>query len=137
MTANSKHAPAAVARVLIVDDEAKLRESLAEGLRLEKWEILTAGSAAEAIRLIEAEKLDLLVLDWMLPDGDGIDVLRRMRTSCIKLPVLMISARVARRDVSIALANGATEFLAKPFAFGDLLARCSALLAADGPRRGS
>jgi DNA-binding response OmpR family regulator len=118
----------AVARVLLVDDEPKLRESLAEGLRLEEWEVVTAGSGAEAMQRIGSGEFDLIVLDWMLPDFDGMEVLRRVRAQAPELPVLMITARHGHGDQVTAFQKGATDYLIKPFAFSDLVARCRVLL---------
>ena len=123
-----------VARILVVDDEPKLRDSLAEGLRLEAWEVTTAENGTEAMRLIGAERFDLLVLDWMLPDFDGIEILRRVRARAPQLPVLMLTARCTHTDQAEAFAHGATDYVAKPFAFADLLARCHALLTPVPPR---
>ncbi len=116
-------------RVLLVDDEAKLRESLAEGLRQEQWEVVTAANGTEALQSVRAREFDLLVLDWMLPDVDGMEVLRRVRADSPQLPVLMITARGGHADQVVAFQNGATDYLMKPFAFEDLVARCRALLA--------
>jgi two-component system, OmpR family, copper resistance phosphate regulon response regulator CusR len=115
-------------RVLVVEDEQKTRESLAEGLRLEAWAVQTAGSGEEALALIGKETLDLVVLDWMLPDRDGVDVLQNMRGQGHQTPVLMLTARSALNDRVIGLDSGADDYLPKPFAFAELLARCRALL---------
>jgi two-component system, OmpR family, response regulator len=118
----------AMARVLLVDDEPKLRESLAEGLRLEEWDVVTAENGADAMRLVRDKEFDLLVLDWMLPDFDGMEVLERVRAHAPDLPVLMITARHAHADQVTAFQKGATDYLIKPFAFSDLVARCRTLL---------
>jgi two-component system, OmpR family, response regulator len=119
----------AAARVLLVDDEPKLRESIAEGLRLEGWAVSTAATGAEALALFRGNEFDLLVLDWMLPDIDGMEILRRVRAHAPRLPVLMITARCSPTDQATAFRNGATGFLTKPFAFDDLLVRSGALIA--------
>ena len=119
----------AAVRVLLVDDEPKLRESLAEGLRIEDWDVVTAETGAEAMQLLRAHDLDLVVLDWMLPDCDGMDILRHIRAQWPQLPVLMITARCSHTDQATAFQNGATDYLMKPFAFEDLLTRSRALLA--------
>src|SRR5687768_9278739 len=118
----------AVARILIVDDEPKLRDSIAQGLRLEPWDVVTASNGNEAMRIIAANQLDLVVLDWMLPDVDGMEILRRVRVHFPDLPVLIITARSGSDDVRTALEHGATDVIRKPFGFTDLLARCTALL---------
>jgi DNA-binding response OmpR family regulator len=118
----------AIARILLVEDEDKLRASLAEGLELEDWHVATAATGAEATRLIESEPFDLLVLDYMLPDYDGIEVVRQARAHHLNTPVLMITAHPAALGQLVEARNGAIECLAKPFAFGDLVDRCRALL---------
>src|SRR3954471_17475747 len=94
------------ARILLIEDEPKLRESLAEGLRLEDWNVSTGATGAEAQTLIEPERFDLLILDWMLPDHDGIEVLRHIRSRGISVPVLMVTARHAHSDWRIAHESG-------------------------------
>lgn len=115
-------------RVLVVEDEEKMRESLAEGLRLEQWTVATAASGTEGIAALGEDGFDLVVLDWMLPDRDGLDVLRHLRDSGRRTPVLMLTARGTLHDRVTGLDGGADDFLVKPFAFAELLARCRALL---------
>lgn len=119
-----------IASILVVEDEAKLRESLAEGLRLESWEVATAGDGAEAVRLIRSTHFDLVVLDWMLPDMEGVEVVRVIRERDEKLPIVMITARSLRPDRDMAREGGITAFLPKPFAFADLVTRCRSLVPA-------
>jgi len=115
-------------RVLLVEDEAKTRDSIVEGLRLEGWLVTGAESGAGAMELIERESFDLVVLDWMLPDRDGIEVLRQLRSEGRTIPVLMLTARSTLNDRVVGLDSGADDYLPKPFAFAELLARCRALL---------
>lgn len=114
--------------ILVVEDEQKTRDSLAEGLRLETWSVATAANAAEAVAQLERGVFDLVVLDRMLPDGDGLAVLRHLRTRGAQTPVLMLSARGELDDRVAGLEGGADDYLAKPFAFAELVARCRALL---------
>jgi two-component system copper resistance phosphate regulon response regulator CusR len=116
------------ASVLVVEDEQKTRESLAEGLRMEAWVIATATTAKEAIEQLERRAFELVVLDRMLPDGDGLEVLRALRQRGAQTPVLMLSARGELDDRVAGLEGGADDYLAKPFAFAELVARCRALL---------
>ncbi|HVU32769.1 MAG TPA: response regulator transcription factor [Opitutaceae bacterium] len=120
--------PAHPPRVLVVEDEAKTRDSLAEGLRLEEWQVETAEAGDQAIELLEAANFDLIVLDWMLPDRDGLDVLQHLRGRAVHTPVLMLTARATLEDRVVGLESGADDYLPKPFAFAELLARCRALL---------
>jgi len=115
-------------RVLVVEDEQKTRESVAEGLRMETWAVLTAATAEEALALVRHEAFDLLVLDWMLPDRDGLEVLQQVRAQGQHTPVLMLTARSTLADRVVGLDSGADDYLPKPFAFAELLARCRALL---------
>ncbi|HVS52022.1 MAG TPA: response regulator transcription factor [Opitutaceae bacterium] len=122
--AESTHHP----RVLVVEDEAKTRDSLAEGLRLESWIVSTAATGDEAIAHFSRGEFDLVVLDWMLPDRDGLEVLQTIRRGADHTPVLMLTARSTLNDRVIGLDSGADDYLPKPFAFAELLARCRALL---------
>lgn len=115
-------------RILVVEDEAKTRESLAEGLRLESWFVKTAVTGEEALQNLTGEPFDLIILDRMLPDKDGIEVLQQVRHRGMHLPVLMLTARTTLNDRVIGLDSGADDYLAKPFAFAELLARSRALL---------
>lgn len=124
----SSSRPAGVPRILVVEDEGKTRDSLAEGLGLESWVVTIAATAGEAIAALEREIFDLVVLDWMLPDREGLDVLHHARGRGIQVPVLMLTARTTLNDRVIGLDSGADDYLAKPFAFAELLARCRALL---------
>ena len=115
-------------RVLIVEDETKTRESVAEGLRLEDWHVESVAAGEQAIQLLELEKFDLIILDWMLPGRDGLEVLRHLRSKGLHTPVLMLTARTTLEDRVGGLESGADDYLVKPFAFAELLARCRALL---------
>lgn len=116
-------------RILLVEDEPKLCASLAEGLRLEEWDVVTAASGTAALELIRAHEFNLVVLDWMLPDMEGLEVLRQVRARLPRLPVLMMTARAGHFAEIIAFQNGATDYVTKPFAFDDVLARCHVLIA--------
>lgn len=115
-------------RVLVVEDEQKTRDSVAEGLRLETWSVTPAGTGTEAMALLDSDSFDLVVLDWMLPDREGLDVLQHLRSRGHRIPVLMLTAKSTLNDRVIGLDSGADDYLPKPFAFAELLARCRALL---------
>jgi len=115
-------------RVLVVEDEEKTRNAVAEGLRIENWQVVTASDGDQAVKIIAAEPFDLIILDWMLPDRDGIEVLHSLRADGLRSPVLMLTARIALKDRITGLESGADDYLLKPFAFAELLARCRALL---------
>src|ERR1043165_2830904 len=92
-------------RVLVVEDEEKTRDSLAEGLRLETWNVETAATRQEALGSIERRAFDLVVLDWMLPDHDGLEILRELRQRDRQTPVLMLTARNTLNDRVAGLDN--------------------------------
>lgn len=114
--------------VLIVEDEEKTRLSLAEGLELEGWNLSTAESGDEAVALIEQRSFDLVILDWMLPGLNGLAVLRHIRSRGTQTPVLMLTVRDAVGDRVTGLEAGADDYVTKPFALAELVARSRALL---------
>ncbi len=114
-------------RVLIVEDERKLADLLARGLREEGHAADIAGRGEDAVWMAEAAPYDGIVLDVMLPGLDGFAVCRRLRERGIWTPVLMLTARDAVEDRVAGLDAGADDYLAKPFAFDELLARLRAL----------
>jgi DNA-binding NtrC family response regulator len=121
-------------QILIVDDEELIRWSLAERLRLDGHEILEAGSAARALELLDGQ-IDAVLLDYRLPDGDGVTVLRRFHEIDPDLPVLMLTAH---KDVEIvvgAMKAGAFEYLTKPFDLDDVALRVDRALEATRLRR--
>jgi DNA-binding response OmpR family regulator len=117
-----------VVRVLLVEDEPKLRASVAEGLSLEEWEVVSAATGQEAQHRLAAEHFDLVLLDWMLPDCDGLELVRDVRARGDNVPILMITARGGASAEAIVKQSGASDYLAKPFSFYDLLSRARALL---------
>lgn len=117
------------ARILVVDDELKIRDSLARGLRKsERWHVETAARGSEAQARLAETSFDLLVLDWMLPDCDGLEILRQVREQRLATAVLMLTARDGLADRVNGIDSGADDYLVKPFAFEELLARCRALI---------
>ncbi len=114
-------------RVLIVEDEAELALLIAQVLREEGYAAETAGDGRSGLVRALAEDFDLLILDWMLPDRSGIQVVRRLRAAELDVPVLMLTARAQIEDRVEGLDSGADDYLPKPFAFAELLARVRAL----------
>lgn len=114
--------------VLLVEDEEKTRASVAEGFALENWNVRIASDGESAIALLDRETFDLLVLDWMLPGCDGLEVLRHARARGSQTPVLILTVRDSVQDRVAGLEAGADDYLTKPFAFAELLARSRALL---------
>jgi two-component system, OmpR family, copper resistance phosphate regulon response regulator CusR len=115
-------------KVLLIEDDAKTARALASGLRGEGFEAITAKTGEEGFFLLSREGFDVVILDWMLPGRDGIEVLRTLRASGSKTPVLLLTARDAVEDRVLGLDAGADDYLVKPFAFAELLARVRALL---------
>src|SRR5437867_10508328 len=115
-------------RILVVEDEAKVARALREGLEREKYEVVVAPSGEEGFYLVSAEEFDLVILDLMLPGRDGLQVLSTLRKRGLMTPVLILTARDAIEDKVQGLDKGADDYLVKPFAFPELLARIRALL---------
>jgi two-component system OmpR family response regulator len=114
-------------RILIVEDEEKLARLIAQVLGEEGYAVETAGDGRSGLSRALAEPFDLLILDWMLPDRSGLQVVRSLRTAEIGVPVLMLTARDQVEDKVEGLDAGADDYLSKPFAFPELLARVRAL----------
>jgi len=122
-------------RVLIVDDEAAVRDSLERVLRHEGYDVLLAEDGREAMRLLAAprgERADAVLLDVLMPRLDGLEVCRRLRDTGDRTPVLMLTARTEVGDRVAGLEAGADDYLAKPFALDELMARLRALLRRSG-----
>jgi len=115
-------------RILIIEDEKKVANALREGLEAEHYEVATAATGEEGFFLASQGSFDLLLLDLMLPRRDGINVLATLRKCGNQTPVLVLTARDTVQDRVIGLDQGADDYLTKPFAFSELLARIRALL---------
>lgn len=113
--------------ILIVDDEQTIRDTLKYNLVREGYRVLTAADGAEALRLVDADAPDLVVLDIMMPGLTGFDVCRVLRKKST-MPVLMLSAREDEIDKVVALEIGADDYMTKPFSLRELLARVRAML---------
>lgn len=114
-------------RVLVVEDEASIADFLVRGLTEQGYAVDLARDGAAALDLLGVATIDLVVLDVMLPKVDGMEVCRRMRSGGDRTPVLMLTARDAVEDRVRGLDTGADDYLVKPFAFTELLARVRAL----------
>jgi two-component system, OmpR family, copper resistance phosphate regulon response regulator CusR len=115
-------------RVLVVEDEQKLALSLQAGLEAEQYSVCVSYTGEDGFYLAESQPFDLLILDVMLPGRNGIEILATLRKQGNKTPVLLLSARHAIQDRVLGLDTGADDYLAKPFALAELLARIRALL---------
>jgi DNA-binding response OmpR family regulator len=115
-------------RLLVIEDEVKVAQALKKGLESERYEVVVATTGEDGFFRANAEVFDLLVLDVMLPGRDGIEVLTTLRKRGTQTPVLILTAKDAVEDRVLGLDSGADDYLVKPFAFSELLARIRALL---------
>jgi two-component system, OmpR family, response regulator MprA len=114
--------------VLVVDDDRAIRESLDRALSLEGYRVVAASDGAQALDLVSADVPDVIVLDLMMPNVDGLTVCRRLRARRDRTPILMLTARTETSDRVSGLDAGADDYLPKPFDLDELLARIRALL---------
>ena len=115
-------------RILVVEDESKVARAIREGLERQGHQVVIAPTGEEGFFLVNAEEFDLVILDLMLPGRDGLQVLSTLRKRGLQTPVLILTARDAIEDRVQGLDKGADDYLVKPFAFPELLARVRALL---------
>jgi two-component system response regulator MprA len=125
-------------KILVVDDEPAVLQALSRAFALESYEVAVAGDGAGALEALAGERFDAVVLDVMMPGVSGLEVCRRLRASGDRSPVLMLTARDAIDDRVAGLDAGADDYLVKPFALRELMARMRALLRrSDGEVDGS
>ena len=120
-------------RILIAEDDRRVRSSLERALTLEGYEVATAGDGASALQLHADRPADLLLLDVSMPNADGLSVCRRLRARGDHTPVLMLTARHEVHDRVAGLDAGADDYVVKPFALDELLARLRARLRSAAP----
>lgn len=118
--------------ILVVDDEAVLAELVSMALRYEGWEITTAGDGASAIAAARSSRPDAVVLDVMLPDMSGLEVLRKLRETNPNIPVLVLTAKDALEDRIAGLTAGGDDYVTKPFSIEEVVLRLRALLRRTG-----
>jgi two-component system, OmpR family, response regulator len=136
--AAGRRAPAAAgdhARLLVVEDEPTILELLSGSLRFAGFDVATASSGSGALRAAAACRPDLILLDVMLPDGDGFEVVRTLRSGGPHVPVIFITARVGVPDRVTGLTIGGDDYVTKPFSLDEVLARIRAVLRRSGPER--
>lgn len=133
------HAPTAVTRLdgtplraLVVDDEVNIAELVAMALRYEGWTVDIAHTGSQAVSAARAAEPDVVVLDLMLPDFDGLEVMRRIRAGSPAVPVLFLTARDAVEDRVAGLTAGGDDYVTKPFSLEELVARARALVRRAG-----
>jgi len=125
-------------RILVVEDEQKVANALREGLQGERYEVVVERTGESAFFRLTTEPFDAVLLDLGLPGRDGLEILKAMRERGIRTPVLVLTARDALQDRVLGLDTGADDYVIKPFAFAELVARVRALVrrgrGADSPR---
>lgn len=122
-------------RILAVDDEPMLTDLLAMALRMEGWEVRTAASGLEALQVARDFEPDALVLDVMMPDLDGMSVLRRLREAGNLVPVVFLTAKDAVEDRIAGLTAGGDDYVTKPFSLEEVIARLRAVIRRAGHAR--
>ena len=122
--------------VLVIEDEAKVVDFISKGLDEEGYTVSAAYNGKQGLDLLKAHKYDIVLLDLMIPEIDGLKVLRNMRAWGINTPVLIITAKSSKEDVVRGLDTGSDDYLTKPFSFEELLARIRALLRRSAAREG-
>src|ERR1700744_3208174 len=133
--AGTLHADGTPVRGLVVDDEPSLAELLSSVLRYEGWSVRTAGNGADAVRGAREFRPDAVVLDIMLPDFDGVEVMRRLRAEIPQVCVLFLTARDAVEDRVAGITAGGDDYVTKPFSLEEVLARLRGLLRRAGVAR--
>lgn len=124
------------AHLLVVDDEPSIRELLAESLRFAGFSVDSAACGGDVVAAVAMRRTDLVLLDVMLPDMDGFEVVRRLRASGNRAPVLFLSARDATDDKVTGLSLGGDDYVTKPFSLTELIARIEAVLRRTGGEPG-
>lgn len=123
-------------RILVVDDEPAVRDAVQRALKLDNYDVETAADGAEALKSLTVSAPDLMVLDLLMPKIDGLEVCRRLRAAGDSTPILMLTARDSVENRVEGLDAGADDYLVKPFALDELLARVRALLRRSSPNGG-
>ena len=122
-------------RVLVVDDEENIAELLRMALRYEGWDVEVALTGSRAVNTAKKQRPDAVVLDMMLPDFDGMEVLRRLRTDQTDVPVLFLTARDSVEDRVAGLTAGGDDYVTKPFSLEEVVARLRALMRRSGAQQ--
>jgi two-component system OmpR family response regulator len=115
-------------RILVVDDERSIVDAVGTALRYEGFDVHEAGTGRSALEAAESLRPDLMVLDVMLPDLDGLEVTRRLRRDGVRVPVLFLTARDATEDKVAGLTVGGDDYVTKPFSLAEVVARVRAIL---------
>jgi two-component system, OmpR family, response regulator len=122
--------------LLVVDDEPFLRDAVADSLRFLGFDVATADCGAQALRLVREQQFELIVLDVLLPDTDGFEVVRRLRGDGHRVPVIFLTARDTQADKVAGLTLGGDDYMTKPFGLEELAARVRTVLRRVNPEAG-
>jgi len=134
---SNTHKEGAIMRILVVEDEKKVLSFIKRGLEEEQYEISTAMDGEEGLKMAIEKNFDLIILDWMLPKLDGLSVLKELKNQKNPTSILMLTAKDSVEDIVAGLDSGSDDYLTKPFAFAELLARVRALLRRSEQDRGA
>jgi heavy metal response regulator len=124
-------------KILVVEDEKKVASFIKRGLEEEKYEVVTIHDGEEGLNTASEKSFDLIILDVMLPKMDGVSIMKELRARKVLTPVLMLTAKNEVEDIVAGLDSGSDDYLTKPFAFAELLARVRALLRRSELDRGA
>lgn len=124
-------------KILVVEDEKKVASFIKRGLEEEKYEVVTIHDGEEGLNTASEKSFDLIILDVMLPKMDGVSIMKELRSRKVLTPVLMLTAKGEVEDIVAGLDSGSDDYLTKPFAFAELLARVRALLRRSELDRGA
>jgi two-component system, OmpR family, response regulator len=127
-----KDQPTKTARILVVDDEPSIVDAVATSLRYEGFKVIEATNGRTALREAQDEPPDLIILDVMLPDLDGIEVTRRLRADGIRSPILFLTARDSLEEKLAGLTVGGDDYVTKPFALAEIVARTQVIMKRAG-----
>lgn len=123
-------------KVLVVDDDEKLLKMLKRTLVFENLDVYTATNGREALEIVQQQSPDILIVDWMMPEMDGLELIQRLRDANNRMPIMMLTAKDAIENRVDGLESGADDYLVKPFAPAELVARVHALLRRIEPKVG-
>jgi DNA-binding response OmpR family regulator len=124
-------------RILVVEDEKKVASFIQRGLEGEGFQVEIAGDGEEGVSMAKGNPYDLILMDVMLPKMDGLAAIRELRTAKVNTPVLCLTAKDTVEDIVAGLDSGSDDYLTKPFAFAELLARVRALMRRGAQERGA
>ncbi len=123
--------------ILVIEDDERIGENLKTFLKKERFQTTVVNNAEDGLFQAEEESYDVVVIDWMLPDGSGIDICRKLRSKNRAVPILMLTAKSQTEDKVEGLASGADDYLTKPFAKEELVARIKSLIRRSAETKGS